>query len=137
MNLHEPFRIPDGLHEQVEIFEALYNNASSSSDYQSILDNYPDPTCESFYFSQILEEYGPMEIDNQLLVGEYAHFPEHTQKIVEDAGGLKSFLLESQRFVMIGDLIGLMKHAVMLKENADVIGVDERTKNEENCSVCL
>ncbi|XP_044298146.1 E3 ubiquitin-protein ligase TTC3 isoform X3 [Varanus komodoensis] len=139
MNLHEPFRIPDGLHEQVEIFEALYNNASSSSDYQSILDNYPDPTCESLYdyFSQILEEYGPMEIDNQLLVGEYAHFPEHTQKIVEDAGGLKSFLLESQRFVMIGDLIGLMKHAVMLKENADVIGVDERTKNEENCSVCL
>ncbi|XP_062982703.1 E3 ubiquitin-protein ligase TTC3 isoform X1 [Elgaria multicarinata webbii] len=132
MNPHEPFRIPDGLHEQVEIFEALYNNVPSSNNYQRILDNYPDPTCESLYdyFSQILEEHGPMEIDNQLLVGEYEHFPEDTRKIVEDAGGLESFLLESLRFVMMGDLIGLMKHAVMLKENAEVI-------EEEIYSSCL
>ncbi|XP_062833223.1 E3 ubiquitin-protein ligase TTC3 isoform X3 [Anolis carolinensis] len=139
MNSHEPFRIPDSLHDQVEIFESLYNNGPSSSSYQRILDNYPDPTCESLYdyFSQILEEHGPMEIDHPLLVGEYEHFPADTCKIVEDAGGLKSFLLESLRFVMMGDLIGLMKHAVMLKENADVTGLDERTGNEEeNDSAC-
>ncbi|KAG8136523.1 hypothetical protein E2320_005099 [Naja naja] len=71
MNPHEPFRIPDDLHEQVIIFEALYNTASSNNSYQRILDSYPDPTCESLYdyFSQILEEHGPMEIDNPLLVG--------------------------------------------------------------------
>ncbi|CAI5772569.1 E3 ubiquitin-protein ligase TTC3 isoform X1 [Podarcis lilfordi] len=139
MNPRDPFRIPDGLNEQVAIFEALYNNFSSGSSYQRILDNYPDPTCESLYdyFSQILEEHGPMEIDNSLLVGEYEHFPAETRKIVEDAGGLKSFLLESLRFVMIGDLIGLMKHSVMLKENADVTGAAERTKNEENFSASL
>ncbi|XP_042315992.1 E3 ubiquitin-protein ligase TTC3 isoform X2 [Sceloporus undulatus] len=139
MNSHEPFRIPDSLHEQVEIFEALNNNVSSSSSYQRILDNYPNPTCESLYdyFSQILEEHGPMEIDHQLLVGEYKHFPAETRKIVEDAGGLKSFLLESLRFVMMGDLIGLMKHAVMLTENADISGVDEITRKKENNSACL
>ncbi|XP_060626325.2 E3 ubiquitin-protein ligase TTC3 [Anolis sagrei] len=138
MNSHEPFRIPDSLHDQVEIFESLYNNGPSSSSYQRILDNYPDPSRESLYeyFSQILEEHGPMEIDHPLLVGEYEHFPADTRKIVEDAGGLKSFLLESLRFVMMGDLIGLMKHAVMLKENADVTGLGERTRNEENDSAC-
>uniref|UniRef100_A0A670KA14 RING-type E3 ubiquitin transferase n=1 Tax=Podarcis muralis TaxID=64176 RepID=A0A670KA14_PODMU len=139
MNPRDPFRIPDGLNEHVAIFEALYNNFSSGSSYQRILDNYPDPTCESLYdyFSQILEEHGPMEIDNPLLVGEYEHFPADTRKIVEDAGGLKSFLLESLRFVMIGNLIGLMKHSVMLKENADVTGAAERTKNEETSSASL
>ncbi|KAM6448322.1 E3 ubiquitin-protein ligase TTC3 isoform 2-T4 [Liasis olivaceus] len=136
MNPHEPFRIPDGLHEQVMIFEALYNTASSNNSYQRFLDHYPDPTCESLYdyFSQILEEHGPMEIDNPLLVGEYEHFPADTRKIVENAGGLKSFLLGSLRFAMMDDLIGLMKHAVMLQENAGLTGIDENTKNQENYS---
>ncbi|XP_066477268.1 E3 ubiquitin-protein ligase TTC3 isoform X2 [Tiliqua scincoides] len=135
MNPYEPFRIPDGLYDQVEMFEALYD-VSSSSSYQRILDNYPDPTCENLYdyFAQILEEHGPLEIENPLLIGEYECFPAATRKIVEDAGGLKSFLLESLRFVMMGDLIGLMKHAVMLKENTDVEG---KISNEENFSTSL
>ncbi|XP_026556304.1 E3 ubiquitin-protein ligase TTC3 isoform X2 [Pseudonaja textilis] len=132
MNPHEPFRIPDDLHEQVVIFEALYNTASSNNSYQRILDSYPDPTCESLYdyFSQILEEHGPMEIDNPLLVGEYEDFPADTRRIVENAGGLKSFLLGSLRFVMVDDLIGLMKHAVMLQENAELIEIDENNYSE-------
>lgn len=86
------------------------------------------------YFAQILEEHGPMEIENPLLIGEYECFPAATRKIVEDAGGLKSFLLESLRFVMMGDLIGLMKHAVILTENT---GVEGKISSEENFSTSL
>ncbi|XP_067401360.1 E3 ubiquitin-protein ligase TTC3 isoform X2 [Emydura macquarii macquarii] len=133
MNPGEPFIIPEYLRDQVEEFEALYDNVSDSNSYQRLLDNNPDPTCESLYdyFSQILEEHGPMEIDDKLLVGEYQHFPAEARKIVEDAGGLKPFLLESLRFVMMDDLIGLMKHAVLLKENTDITETEENTRNEE------
>lgn len=71
------------------------------------------------YFFQILEEHGPMEINNKLLVGEYEHFPEEAQKIVENEGGLKSFLLKSLRFVMVDNLIALRKHAVLIKEDTN------------------
>ncbi|XP_043363393.1 E3 ubiquitin-protein ligase TTC3 isoform X7 [Dermochelys coriacea] len=130
MNPGEPFIIPEYLRDQVEEFEALYDNVSDSNNYQRLLDNNPDPTCESLYeyFSQILEEHGPMEIDDKLLVGEYEHFPAEARKIVEDAGGLKPFLLESLHFVMMNDLIGLMKHAVLLKENTET---EEDTRSEE------
>ncbi|NXV34959.1 TTC3 ligase, partial [Rissa tridactyla] len=105
-----PFGIPEYLRGQIEEFEALYD-VSNSNSYQRLLDNIPDQTCESLYeyFSQILEEHGPMEINNKLLVGEYEHFPEEAQKIVEDEGGLKSFLLNSRRFIMVDNLIGLRK----------------------------
>ncbi|XP_032653076.1 E3 ubiquitin-protein ligase TTC3 isoform X4 [Chelonoidis abingdonii] len=130
MNPGEPFIIPEYLRDQVEEFEALYDNVSDTNDYQRLLDNNPDPTCENLYdyFSQILEEHGPMEIDDKLLIGEYEHFPAEARKIVEDAGGLKSFLLESLHFVMMDNLIGLMKHATLLKENTET---EEDTRNEE------
>ncbi|NXH10806.1 TTC3 ligase, partial [Bucco capensis] len=105
-----PFAIPEYLQGQLEEFEALYDISNSNS-YQRLLDNNPDQTCESLYgyFSQILEEHGPMEINNKLLVGEYEDFPEETQKIVEDEGGLKSFLLKSPNFIMVDNLIALRK----------------------------
>ncbi|NXN36327.1 TTC3 ligase, partial [Rhinoptilus africanus] len=105
-----PFVIPEYLRGQIEEFEALYE-VSNSNSYQRLLDNIPDQTCESLYgyFSQILEEHGPMEINNKLLVGEYEDFPEETRKIVEDEGGLESFLLKSLRFIMVDNLIGLRK----------------------------
>ncbi|NXL67745.1 TTC3 ligase, partial [Chordeiles acutipennis] len=104
-----PFVIPEYLRGQLEEFEALYD-VSNSNNYQRHLNNN-NQTCESLYeyFSQILEEHGPMEIDNKLLVGEYEHFPEEAQKIVEDEGGLKSFLLKSLNFIMVDNLIGLRK----------------------------
>ncbi|XP_064380908.1 E3 ubiquitin-protein ligase TTC3 isoform X2 [Dromaius novaehollandiae] len=128
MNPYEPFVIPDYLRGQMDEFEALCH-VSNSNGYQSLLDNNLDPTCESLYeyFSQILEAHGPLEINDQLLVGEYEHFPEEARKIVEDAGGLKSFLLESLRFVMVDNVIGLMKHALLIKEitNRNETGDDE------------
>ncbi|XP_069641233.1 E3 ubiquitin-protein ligase TTC3 isoform X4 [Haliaeetus albicilla] len=119
-NSYEPFVIPEYLRGQLEEFEALCD-VSNSNSYQRLLDNNPDQTCESLYeyFSQILEEHGPMEINNKLLVGEYEHFPEEAQKIVEDEGGLKSFLLKSLRFIMVDNLIALRKHAVLIKEDTN------------------
>ncbi|XP_009694680.1 PREDICTED: E3 ubiquitin-protein ligase TTC3-like, partial [Cariama cristata] len=133
-NSYEPFVIPEYLRGQLEEFEALCDISNSNS-YQRLLDNNPDQTCESLYeyFSQILEEHGPMEINNKLLVGEYEHFPEEARKIVEDEGGLKSFLLKSLRFIMIDNLIGLRKHAVLINENTNR---NETGDNEENYIVC-
>ncbi|NWZ14522.1 TTC3 ligase, partial [Agelaius phoeniceus] len=103
-----PFVIPEYLQEQLEEFEANYNIANSNN-YQ--MNNNPDPISENLYdyFSQILEEHGPLEINNKLLVGEYENFPEETRKVVEDEGGLEPFLLRSLRFIMVDNLIGLRK----------------------------
>ncbi|NWY36694.1 TTC3 ligase, partial [Sylvia atricapilla] len=105
-----PFAIPECLQEQLEEFEALYN-VSNSNNYQINNNNNPDPICESLYdyFSQILDQHGPLEINNKLLVGEYENFPEETRKVVEDQGGLEPFLLKSLRFIMVDNLIGLRK----------------------------
>ncbi|KAM8819862.1 E3 ubiquitin-protein ligase TTC3 [Eudromia elegans] len=132
MNPYEPFVIPDYL--QMEEFEALCE-VSDNSSYQSVLDNNLDATCESLYdyFSQILEAHGPMEINDKLLVGEYEQFPEETRKIVEDAGGLKSFLLDSLRFVMMDNVIGLMKHAALIKE---ITILNETGDNEAGNNMC-
>ncbi|XP_028902372.1 E3 ubiquitin-protein ligase TTC3 isoform X1 [Ornithorhynchus anatinus] len=122
LNSWDPFVVPANLQNEIEEFEALYEKKiSNSHHYQRLLDNNPDPKCETLYdyFSQILEEHGPLEITDELLIGEYEHFPEETRKVVEEAGGLKSFLLRSLRFVMFNDFIGLMKDAVVLKEKED------------------
>ncbi|NWV24507.1 TTC3 ligase, partial [Origma solitaria] len=105
-----PFVIPEYLQEQLEEFEALYN-LSNSNNYQRLSNNNPDPISENLYdyFSQILEEHGPLELNNKLLIGEYEHFPEETRKVVEDQGGLEAFLLKSLRFIMVDNLIGLRK----------------------------
>ncbi|NXE22406.1 TTC3 ligase, partial [Ardeotis kori] len=127
---YEPFVVPEYLRGQLEEFEALCDISNSNS-YRRLLDNNPySQTCESLYdyFSQILEEHGPLEINDKLLVGEYEHFPEEAQRIVEDEGGLKSFLLKSFRFIMVDNLIGLRKHAVLTQENTNTNGGNE----EEN-----
>lgn len=58
-------------------------------------------------------------MSDQLLVGELKNFPPEAQQKIETAGGLKPFLLESLRFVMYGELIGLMSHAVCLQHSLD------------------
>ncbi|NXA06570.1 TTC3 ligase, partial [Sapayoa aenigma] len=105
-----PFVIPEYLREQLEEFEALYE-VSNSNSYNNNNNNNPDPVSENLYeyFSQILEEHGPLEINNKLLIGEYENFPEETRKVVEDEGGLRCFLLKSLRFIMVDNLIGLRK----------------------------
>ncbi|XP_061857095.1 E3 ubiquitin-protein ligase TTC3 isoform X3 [Colius striatus] len=136
-NSHEPFVIPESLCGQLEKFEVL-RDISNSNSYRRLLDNNPDQTSEILYdyFSQILDEHGPMEINNKLLVGEYEHFPEETRKTVEDEGGLKSFLLKSRHFVMMDNLIGLRKHAVLMKENTNRNETrDNDGKNSIACDV--
>ncbi|NXW69249.1 TTC3 ligase, partial [Hirundo rustica] len=106
-----PFVIPEYLQEQLEEFEALYNVSNSNGYMNNNNNNNPDPICENLYdyFSQILEEHGPLEINNKLLIGEYENFPAETRKVVEEAGGLEPFLLKSLRFILLDNLIGLRK----------------------------
>ncbi|RLW07523.1 hypothetical protein DV515_00003487, partial [Chloebia gouldiae] len=115
----ESFAIPEHLQEQLEEFEARYNISNSNNYQMNNNSNNPDPISENLYdyFSQILDEHGPLEINNKLLVGEYENFPEETRKVVEDAGGLEPFLLKSLRFLMLDNLIGLRKHSVLFEGN--------------------
>ncbi|XP_066555587.1 E3 ubiquitin-protein ligase TTC3 isoform X2 [Amia ocellicauda] len=118
LDYHDPFIVPEYLRDQVAEFEGEYTSNANSSLYRRFFDNNPDPTRESLYdyFAQVLEEHGPMEADNQLLVGEFENFPPEAQQKIEEAGGLKSFLLGSLRFVLTDNLLGLMKHAVSLQD---------------------
>ncbi|XP_051870702.1 E3 ubiquitin-protein ligase TTC3 [Pristis pectinata] len=118
MNSTDLYAHPDYLGQQRE-FEDMSANISDGSHYQRLLDNNPDPTRESLYdyFAQILNEHGPLEVNAPLLVGEFENFPPEAQELVQNKGGLKSFLMESLRFVMINNLIGLMKHAVQLESS--------------------
>ncbi|NWY73546.1 TTC3 ligase, partial [Erithacus rubecula] len=106
-----PFVIPEYLRDQLEEFEAFYNDSNSNNYPNNNNNNNSDPISENLYdyFSQILEEHGPLEINNKLLVGEYENFPEETRRVVEGAGGLEPFLLKSQSFVMLGELVALRK----------------------------
>ncbi|XP_038657414.1 E3 ubiquitin-protein ligase TTC3 isoform X3 [Scyliorhinus canicula] len=141
MNSAVPFTIPEYLRGQLEDFDDIYDPQKCGNHYQRVLDNHPDPTRESLYdyFAQILNEHGPMEIDDPMLVGEFENFPPEAQELVRNAGGLKSFLMESLRFVMINSLIGLMKHAVQLKnlplnENPATRGTVESENNSDEVS---
>ena len=68
------------------------------------------------YFAQILEEHGPLDADDPLLVGQLDHFPAEAQRKIQQSGGFKLFLLQSLRFIMMGEHIGLAKHAVSLRD---------------------
>uniref|UniRef100_A0ABM5FXV1 RING-type E3 ubiquitin transferase n=1 Tax=Pogona vitticeps TaxID=103695 RepID=A0ABM5FXV1_9SAUR len=72
------------------------------------------------YFSQILEEHDPLEIDYPFLVEEYEHFPADTCEIPMEE------MLESLHFVTSGDFIGSIKHAVVTED-----------ENEKDNSACL
>ncbi|XP_078416432.1 E3 ubiquitin-protein ligase TTC3 [Cetorhinus maximus] len=139
MHVAVPFTVPEYLRSQLDEFEDIYDPQLCSSHYQRVLDNNPDPKRESLYdyFAQILNEHGPMEIDDPMLVSEFENFPPEAQELVQNSGGLKSFLMESLRFVVINNLIGLMKHAVQLKSlalNAATRGTEESKNNSDEVS---
>ncbi|XP_077101618.1 E3 ubiquitin-protein ligase TTC3 isoform X2 [Siphateles boraxobius] len=115
----DPFSVPEHLRGELAEFEEQYAGSAHRSHYERILDNHPDPTKESLYdyFAQILEEHGPLCASDPLMVGELENFPPEAQQKISDAGGLKPFLLESLRFTMTEELIGLMKHAVSLTDS--------------------
>lgn len=68
------------------------------------------------YFAQILEEHGPLCASDPLMVGELENFPLEVRQKITAAGGLEAFLLESLRFAMTDDVMGLMKHVVSLTD---------------------
>ncbi|XP_057176723.1 E3 ubiquitin-protein ligase TTC3 isoform X2 [Triplophysa rosa] len=114
----DPFSVPDHLRRQLAEFEEQYSGSAHRSYCDRILDNNTDPTKESLYdyFAQILEEHGPLCASDPLMVGELENFPLEAQQKITAAGGLEAFLLESLRFVMSDDVMGLMKHAVSLTD---------------------
>ncbi|XP_065120960.1 E3 ubiquitin-protein ligase TTC3 isoform X1 [Paramisgurnus dabryanus] len=118
-NSEDPFSVPDHLRGQLAEFEEQYAGSAHRSYYKTILDNNPDPTKESLYdyFAQILEEHGPLQASDPLMVGELENFPLEAQQKITAAGGLEAFLLESLRFVMTNNKMGLMKHVVPLTES--------------------
>lgn len=95
-----PFAVPEHLRQEIEEFEALYEQQRQSKDH----------------FSQYVEEQGPVDMGNRVFTEEYEFFPEETRKIVEQAGGLKSFLLGCPRFVVIDNCIALRKVTLRLKK---------------------
>ncbi|KAM6970068.1 E3 ubiquitin-protein ligase TTC3 [Aplochiton taeniatus] len=109
----DPFVVPNHLRNRVAEFEGQYNSGGHDLDHKAFLDNNSDPAKESLfaYFAQILESNGPLELEDPLLVGELVNFPLVARQKIQEAGGLKPFLLESLRFVLIGQRVGLMTQA--------------------------
>ncbi|XP_029924720.1 E3 ubiquitin-protein ligase TTC3 [Myripristis murdjan] len=123
----DPFSVPSHLREHVADFEEQYNATNHRSLYKKILDNNPDPAKENLYdyFAQILEEHGPLCAQDPLLVGELDNFPAVAQEKIQEAGGFESFLLESLRFIKMGQRIGLAKHAVCLQQAGHGSSLDD------------
>lgn len=117
----DPFVIPEHLRQEVEEFEALYEQ-QNSGEYavrnKKLWDINPKQKCSTLYdyFSQMLEEHGPLDMSNKMFSEEYEFFPEETRQILQKAGGLKAFLLACPRFVLIDNCIALKKVASRLKK---------------------
>ncbi|KAK7800893.1 hypothetical protein U0070_007037 [Myodes glareolus] len=115
-----PFAVPDHLKQDVEEFEALYDQHSSEYVVRNkkLWDINPKQKCSTLYdyFSQLLEEHGPLDMNDKVFSEEDEFFPEETRQMLEKAGGLKSFLLGCPRFVVIDNCIALRKVASRLKK---------------------
>ncbi|XP_058152206.1 E3 ubiquitin-protein ligase TTC3 isoform X1 [Dasypus novemcinctus] len=135
-----PFVVPEHLRKEVEEFEALYQQQQLQKQQQQQQQQQdPDQDQQNTeyvvrskkaweinpkqknstlydYFSQFLEEHGPLDMGNRIFSEEYEFFPEETRQILEKAGGLKPFLLGCPRFVVIDNCIALKKVASRLKK---------------------
>ncbi|KAM5333504.1 E3 ubiquitin-protein ligase TTC3 isoform 2-T4 [Glossophaga mutica] len=115
-----PFVVPEHLRQDVEEFEALYEQQNGEyvvRDKQLWPMNPKQKSSTLYdYFSQFLEEHGPLDMSNRMFCEKYEFFPEETRKILENAGGLKLFLLQCPRFVVIDNCIALRKYASRLKK---------------------
>lgn len=133
LNSAGPFVVPDHLRQDVEEFEALYEQHSTEYVVRNkkLWDINPKQKCSTLYdyFSQLLEEHGPLDMSNKMFSEEYEFFPEETRQILEKAGGLKSFLLGCPRFVVIDNCIALKKVASRLKKKRKKKNI--KTKVEE------
>ncbi|KAL1788280.1 E3 ubiquitin-protein ligase TTC3 [Sigmodon hispidus] len=128
-----PFAVPDHLRQDVEEFEALYDQHSSEYVVRNkkLWDINPKQKCSTLYdyFSQLLEEHGPLDMNDKVFSEGDEFFPEETRQMLEKAGGLKSFLLGCPRFVVIDNCIALKKVASRLKKKRKKKNI--KTKVEE------
>lgn len=67
-------------------------------------------------------------MSNKMFSEEYEFFPEETRQILEQAGGLKSFLLGCPRFVVIDNCIALKKVASRLKKKRKKKNIKTKVK---------
>lgn len=128
-----PFVVPEHLRQDVEEFEALLEQQNGEyvvRDKQLWPMNPKQKSSTLYdYFSQFLEEHGPLDMSNRMFCEKYEFFPEETRKIVANAGGLKTFLLQCPRFVVIDNCIALRKYASRLKKKRKK--KNSKTKIEE------
>ncbi|KAJ0004132.1 hypothetical protein NQD34_010346 [Periophthalmus magnuspinnatus] len=103
--LEQPFSVPPHLRQQLASFEEQYRSNSSNH----VLESRPQLSKDTLYeyFTQILEEHGPLVADDPLLVGELKNFPVSAQQQIDAAGGLEAFLLSSLAFTRVGPCVGL------------------------------
>ncbi|XP_072254387.1 E3 ubiquitin-protein ligase TTC3 isoform X2 [Pyxicephalus adspersus] len=115
---YEPFVVPEFLREDIDEFHSLYDLDMFGNRYSVLVDDSMDPVRETLYeyFSQILDQHGPLKLDDEILIGEYKNFPEETRRMVEASGGLKDFLLESYLFSMVGDEVTLTGYDIPFSE---------------------
>ncbi|XP_056415594.1 LOW QUALITY PROTEIN: E3 ubiquitin-protein ligase TTC3 [Hyla sarda] len=106
---NEPFLVPESLQSDIDEFEALYGSQMSLFGHLYSAMEAREPIRETLYeyFSQILEEHGPLKIDDERLIREYKEFPEETHRMVDASGGLENFLLQSDDFTIVEDMIAL------------------------------
>ena len=58
-----------------------------------------------------MDKHGPMEINDERLIGQLTILPENSQALIQNFGGLEKFLLSSTSFVKQGGLICLAEYA--------------------------
>ncbi|KAM9788400.1 E3 ubiquitin-protein ligase TTC3 [Neosynchiropus ocellatus] len=128
----DPFSVPSYLRDQVYDFENQYHNRQSGADVQQILDRPPDTTEDYLYgyFAQVLEEHGPQVPDHPLLMDQLENFPEVAKMKIQEAGSLELFLLQSRRFIKIGDCIGLASQALAMHQATTVPPYDLYTYHD-------
>ncbi|XP_073473302.1 E3 ubiquitin-protein ligase TTC3 isoform X2 [Aquarana catesbeiana] len=116
---NEPFLIPEFLRRDIDEFQGFFDPGMFVNRYPVQFDDPMDPVRLTLYeyFSQILEEHGPLNLDDEILIGEYKNFPEETKRMVEASGGLKDFLLESLLFSMEGDMVTLTGYDIPYLEH--------------------
>ncbi|XP_069744958.1 E3 ubiquitin-protein ligase TTC3 isoform X2 [Narcine bancroftii] len=114
LNSADIFTIPDHLCLQPEC-EDVFEDTSADGHYHQLVGSNPDLTRESLYeyFAQILNVHGPLEVDDPLLIREFEDFPQEARELVQRAGGLESFLMDSFWFVKIGPA----NHAIQSKSS--------------------
>ncbi|KAM9695489.1 LOW QUALITY PROTEIN: E3 ubiquitin-protein ligase TTC3 [Trichechus inunguis] len=116
-----PFAVPEHLRKDIEEFEAYYKkrqqrNNEYDSQNKKMGEANPKQKCSTLYdyFSQYLEDNGPLDIRHRVF-NEYRFYPEETRQIVQKAGGLRQFLLRCPRFVVIDNCIALRKVSTRIK----------------------